>query len=184
MNPGAKRNCSHMGFTLMELMIVIVIIGIMTAMILPEMRGTFEDALLRSTSRKLVGAFDLAASRSITLNQMHRVRLDPATGQYQLERRIRSGALVEFIPVNDVSGCSGTLDTRIAIEVHRPDDVAAENIDALAPAAPDATEAISFYADGTSEAALVTLQDREGFRLGLRLNPITARVQIMEVERQ
>ena len=36
-------------FTLMELVVVVVIIGIMTALIIPEMKGTFEDALLRST---------------------------------------------------------------------------------------------------------------------------------------
>ena len=41
-----------MAFTLIELMVVIVIIGIMTAMMIPEMKGTFQDALLRSTSRE------------------------------------------------------------------------------------------------------------------------------------
>lgn len=167
----------------MELMIVVVIIGIMTAMILPEMRGTYEDAILRSTSRDLVNVFDLAASRAITLNQMHRVRLDPTTGQYQVERRVRSGGAIDFVPVTDISGGAGTLDKRITIEVHQPDDVASEPVDALTPA-PDLTEAISFYADGTSDGALVTLQDRQGFRLGLKLNPITARVRIVEVEKQ
>ena len=41
-------------FTLIEMMTVLVLIGIMIAMIIPEMKGTFEDALLRSTSRDLV----------------------------------------------------------------------------------------------------------------------------------
>src|SRR6516162_8771785 len=45
------------GFTLVELMVVIVLIGILSAMILPNMKGTYGDALLRSTSRELVNAF-------------------------------------------------------------------------------------------------------------------------------
>ena len=167
----------------MELMVVIVIIGIMTAMILPEMRGTFEDALLRSTSRNLVSVFDLASSRAVTLNQMHRVRLDTTTGRYQVERRVRAGGLEEFLPVNDISGCSGILDKRITFEILHPDDATTEPRDAATPA-PALPDAISFYADGTADATLVTLQDRQGFRLGLRLNPITARVQIVEGERQ
>ena len=167
----------------MELMVVIVIIGIMTAMIIPEMRGTYEDALLRSTSRDLVSVFDLASSRAVSLNQMHRVRLVTTTGQYVVERRVRAGGQEEFLPLTDISGCTGTLDKRITVEVRRPEDATTETSEAPQPI-PDLTEAISFYADGTADAALVTLQDRAGFRLGLKLNPITARVQVVEVDRQ
>src|SRR6185503_4211867 len=48
------------GFSLIELMVVIVLIGIMAAMIVPEMKGTYEEALLRATSRRLVDVFHLA----------------------------------------------------------------------------------------------------------------------------
>ncbi len=171
-------------FTLIELMTVIVIIGIMTAMIIPEMRGTYEDALLRSTSRDLINVFELASSRAISLNQLHRVHLDIATGKYLVERRIRSGTQEEFLPLKDVSGCTGELDKRITIEVRRPDEVVTDTGVATVPPIQNEFETISFYPDGTADAATVTLQDRDGFRLGLRLNPITARVHIFELERQ
>ena len=45
-------------------------------------------------------------------------------------------------------------------------------------------DAISFYPDGTADAAMIILQDRAGFRLGLKLNPITARVHVFELERE
>ena len=65
-------------FTLIELMVVMVLIGIMTAMILPEMKGTYEDALLRSTSRELVSVCSLASSHAVSVNQAYRLRLDGA----------------------------------------------------------------------------------------------------------
>src|ERR1041385_3078026 len=76
----------HRAFTLVELMTVIAIVGIMVAMIIPEMRGTYEDALLRSASRDLVNVFEIASSRAISLNQLHRVALDTQSGRYVVER--------------------------------------------------------------------------------------------------
>jgi len=36
----SSKDSGQSGFTLMELMVVLVLIGIMTAMILPELKGT------------------------------------------------------------------------------------------------------------------------------------------------
>jgi type II secretion system protein H len=173
------------GFTLIELMTVIVLIGILTAMILPEMRGTYEDALLRTTSRDLVSVFELASSRAISLNQLHRVRLDTQEGRYLVERRIRVNGAEDFVPLKDVSGCSGELDKRVAIQIHRADeDQSVEMGQQNADQNLKQTETISFYPDGTADAALILLQDRQGFRLALRLNPITSRVNVLEMDRE
>jgi prepilin-type N-terminal cleavage/methylation domain-containing protein len=107
-------------FTLIELMVVIVIIGIMTAMMIPEMKGTFQDALLRSTSRELINVFDLAYSRAVSLNQLRRVRLDEKTGRYLVEKRVLENGQENFVPADDVAGGKGELDPRIAIEWNSP----------------------------------------------------------------
>jgi len=190
-----SRGEARTAFTLIELMVVVVLIGVLSAVIIPEMKGTFEDALLRSTSRELVNAFSLASSRAISLNQLHRVRLDPRTGRYVVEKRIHeSPDGDEFEPVKDISGSEGDLDSRITIQIHRPGEAppasGSENAPAPAAAAPDtaaapvSVESISFYGDGTADPAELLLQDRQGFRVGLRVNRITSRVQILELERQ
>lgn len=186
LSSGDERNA----FTLVELMVVIVLIGIMSAMIIPEMRGTYEDALLRSTGRDLVNAFSIASSRAVSLNQLHRVRLDPKTGSYIIEKRVRENAQGgdEFAPLTDVSEAEGKLDTRISIQVRKaddsqpgsPQDSASNQGNEAGPSA----AAISFYSDGTSDAVELLLRDRQGFRLALRINPITSRVKILELERE
>ena len=170
-------------------MVVIVLIGIMTAMILPEMKGTYEDALLRSTARKLVDVYSLANSHAISLNQLHRVRLDRKNGRYFIERIAREGEKGRgFAQAPEIRGGEGTIDNRITIEIRNADE------DSVEPIAPGMTqepgddsarrdETVSFYADGTADAQEIRLRDREGFGLALRINPITARVRIVELER-
>ena len=67
---------SQRGFTLIELMIVIILIGIFTGLMVGEMRGTFEDALLRSTARKLIATANLADAG---VGDRTEIRLGPAS---------------------------------------------------------------------------------------------------------
>ena len=102
------------GFTLIELMVVIVLIAIMTAMILPEMRGTFEEALLRSEARKLADVFSLANSRAIALNQAQRVQLD-SQHHFMIEPASSAvGGSGGSRRAPEVPGGEGTIDPRIA----------------------------------------------------------------------
>ena len=122
-----RKSPNLAAFTLIELMVVMVLIGIMTAMILPEMKGTYEDALLRSTSRELVSVCSLASSHAVSVNQAHRLRLDLKTGHYSIERRVSNrGAKGRSVAAREVIGGEGELDTRISIEIHKTDDVAPE----------------------------------------------------------
>ena len=180
------------GFTLIEMMVVLVLIGIMTAMIIPEMKGSYEDALLRSTSRELVNVLSLAYSRAVTVNQPHRVRLDKSTGRYLIERRVRrANTGSSFAPAKDIPGGEGRIDPRISIEFWKQGEDSSNASDQSPPLASrddlspqDRDEAIAFYPDGTADAREILLEDRAGFRLALRINPTTARVDIVELERK
>ena len=158
-------------FSLIELMVVVVLLVIMTALIVPEMRSTFEDAVLRSTSRKLVSAMNLAHSRAVTLQQMHRLVLDPTAGRFVVERRARSEEGAGYVAMSDVPAGSGDLDKRITIQIHKEGEEQ------------DSTR-VAFYPDGTAEAADIILRDREGFQLALRINSITARVTAHDLGRE
>ena len=177
-------------FTLIEMMVVIALIGILSAMIIPEMRGSYNDALLRSAGRQLVNACGLASSQAVSFNQIHRLHLDLKEGRFLLERRSPSSGK-EFAEVKDLAGSEGELDNRITFEL-RPDPADPSS----APASPDTPnsseepevlsppDTISFYPDGTADRMAIVLKDREGFRLALRINPVTARVHILELPRE
>jgi len=187
LEPSSRRGKA--GFTLIELMVVITIIGIVTAVMIPEMTGSYQDALLRSTSRELINAFNLAYSQAVSLNQTRRIRIDEKTGRYLVEKRVMENGRADFVPAADVPGDQGQLDSRISIEFRPP----AENLSEPGAQPEVATTdsgslmggvAIAFYPDGTADAGDVVLRDHEGFRLALRINPITARVHIVEMERE
>jgi type II secretion system protein H len=190
--PGAVSRKYHTrlsAFTLMELMVVLVLIGIMTAMILPEMKGTFEDALLRSSARKLVDVFSLTSSQAVSRNQLHRVRLDPGTGRYLVERRRFEKGQEDFVPLPDLPGSDGEVDSRISIEILKPGETPSEAPREAGAAGLEGERSaqgttFAFYPDGTADAGGILLRDRQGFQLALRLNPTTAHVSIIEVERQ
>jgi prepilin-type N-terminal cleavage/methylation domain-containing protein len=183
------------GFTLVEMLVVVIIVSIMSVAIIAEMHGTFQDALLRSTSRELAGAFSVASSRAISVNRPHRIRIDRVAHRYLLERSSRAGA--DFYPARDVSGGSGALDSRITINIREPgmdspDDASQEpsgnsgnsanSSDQVGLPSIPSEESVTFYPDGTAEDRQVELTDRDGFRLALRINPITSRVQIKAME--
>jgi hypothetical protein len=139
-----------------------------------------------------VNAFNLAYSRAITVNQTHFVRLDRNTRRYFVERPAREGEGGSgFVLVRDVAGGQGEIDARISIQIRKRYE---ESSVALGQGASSVSEndtrkqnrdqTLAFYPDGTGEAAEIVLRDRHGFRLALRINPTSARVHIVELERE
>ena len=180
-----RRSQKVGAFTLIELVIVIVIIGIAAAMIVPEMKGGYQDALLRSTSRELINVFSIASSRAVSLNQLHRVRIETGSGRYVIEKRTRETLQGdEYQPLNDVSEAQGTLDKRIAIQLHNLDESQSASASSQNSQSHPNLDAISFYSDGTADAAELLLRDRQGYRMAVRINPITAHIKIQELERE
>ncbi|MFQ5655107.1 MAG: Tfp pilus assembly protein FimT/FimU [Planctomycetota bacterium] len=178
------------GYSLMELMVVIVLVSILTAVIVPQFAGTYQDALLRATGRELMSVMGLAYSQAVTLHTPHRLAVDPGARRYWLEALEGEGSARRFGPVLGVPASEGRLDERISVEIRPISGAMAREGGALS-AAPQrrsarggaGQEVISFRPDGTADAREIELRDREGYGLLLRVHPTTARVDVTELER-
>jgi type II secretion system protein H len=177
-----KSSCQ--GFTLLELVVVLVLIAILAAMIVPQMQGSYEEASLRKSARQLISVFGLAYSRAVATHHVQRVNIDSVSRHYFVEESLsRATSGTEFKPLNDLSGFSGEIESRISIELRDPsettdgdDSTQAKSIDDL-----EATfSGVAFYPDGTAIGREIVLKDRSGFQLVLQVNAATAHVQIMD----
>ena len=59
------------GFTLIEVMIVVIVLGVIAAAAIPTMLGGSADERLKSTVRDVAGAFSLARSEAIRTGEIH-----------------------------------------------------------------------------------------------------------------
>jgi type II secretion system protein H len=163
------------GFTLVELLVVIVLIGIVTAVILPEMRGTHGDAQLRAATRKILNLCALASSRAVTLNQDQVVRIQGENYFLESARKNKNGKSKE--PER------GKFTSKITVSILPiPQDDSNEN-EAQEPTS-DSENSLKFFSDGTAEAKIIELKDRDGFVLKLRMIPTIARFRVSEISRE
>jgi type II secretion system protein H len=170
------------GFTLVELMVVLIIIGITTSLMVAEMHGTFEETLLRGVGRKVMDACDGANNRAIATHRTHLLKFDSKGGRFTIEPR---GATSADQPGIDLAGAAGELDTRITLMIREPEVEFDENLPVEEERERRAeADVISFFADGTCDAREFLLRDREGVELVMRLNPITSRIRILEAQRK
>jgi hypothetical protein len=167
----------------MELLVVCLLIAVMAALIIPEMRGSFEDAVLRSSGRKLMDVFAVAYCRAVSLNQLHRVRLDKESGEYLIEKQVGDGQEEsDFEPANDIPVFKGQIDRRISLEIRKTEPEFPEEADSEMQLQPPISDGICFYPDGTADGYDILLRDRMGFKLTLQISPITGRVHVMDSE--
>lgn len=169
---GRPTGRSRRAFTLIELVVVLTLIAILSAAILPEMRGSMEETLLRSSARDLIAACQSANARAVATGRAHQLVLDSATHRYRIEPT-HSASQPRSGPGRTDTPESGKLDSRIRVELHR-----------IEPPTPDAPDGLEFRPDGTVTAGDIVLRDRSGFSLVIHLNPITARPAVREVARK
>jgi hypothetical protein len=130
----------------------------------------------------------LAYSRAVVSNEPHRFHLDPVTGKYRLEKPgPEENGKNDFVALGNVPGGEGRLNGHIRVSIEKRIGDPRHEAEPLFRDGPGGAKAgegdsIMFYPDGTAEAAEIRLVDRGGFELNLKINPVTARVELKQKE--
>ena len=198
MRPSTSCRAAKRAFTLIELVVVLVLMSILSMLIIPEMRGTMDDAVLRAAGREWIHAFDLAGSQAVSRSQVVRVHYYSGEHRYEFEREVESKEGRDaFERVADLQGANGKLDSTVKVSIH---PTTGDDSMGNPPGADrsggsiggsrgnlrrrNSQDTIAFYPDGTADSCRILLEDRSGYKLALLLNPITSRVEIRDVGRR
>ncbi len=82
-NKVGSKKCD--GFSLIEILLVVVILGVIVTMTIPNFHGSFQGLQLKRSIEKIAQLLRYAQSRSILKNRCHRVVFDSKKRSYWLE---------------------------------------------------------------------------------------------------
>lgn len=98
-------NRQHAGFTLVELLMVIALVGVLAALVLPSAEPSINDQL-RATARILATDLAYARSLAVTNNSRYRVVFDTTQNRYTLEHS-GSNPSLDLLPDSPFSRTMG-----------------------------------------------------------------------------
>ncbi len=155
------------GFTLIELAVVIVILGVMIAIVAPRL-GEIGEANLKRSTRHLTGMIHFLREESQAKKTIYRLRFDIQEGRYWAEALTpTSGSTAEFKRAISVIGGEGSLSGQttfrdVAAGSHHDDPY------------------LLFTPDGWVEHAIIHLRDGEDRDFSLIVKPLTGDTELRE----
>jgi len=145
--PGAEG-----GFSLLELMVVLILMVMIMGLVLPGLRRSWEKEKTRGSLRELAATLRAARSTAATERQRVRVFFDLQAGRYWVENIPRHGAWPSQLQVADAHLVWQNPTLRQGY--------------------------IAFYSDGSSSGGRLELSDPDGRRYRLDVKVITGRVRL------
>jgi len=157
------------GFTLVELVVVIVVVAVLATAIVPRLSAGTGSARLRSAASRLLTAARYARDFAVTRRCVCRLGIDSDEGRYGLA--YRAGPAEEFRPMRGVGGQERLSEplrfAKVRIARRRDDGTVAE------------AKGVVFTPTGTADAAVVQITD--GRRtISIVVAPNTARARLVD----
>ncbi len=164
-DPGAAPGSK--GFTLIELTILLVIMGVLLALVLPRL-GDIGDANLKRSARHLTSMIRLLRDEAQAKKTVYRLRFDIQANRYWAETEVVTGdRTVEFQRVTDTISAQASL---AGSTTFRDVEVAGH---------PDEPY-IQFTPDGWVESAVIHLRDADDRDFSLFVMPLTGETELRQ----
>lgn len=171
---GNDANDRRRGFTLLELLVVLVLMSLMTALAVPRLAGTLAAANARASSRRIATALRYARNHAASEKAVYVAAFHPGAARVTVGRMPESARGMgmpakDGLPLIDPRGFT------------LPDGV---RIESMGPVSGEAEEgepaAILFYPDGASSGGRVTVADEKGLRAAISVDGILGTVRLEE----
>lgn len=120
-----RRRPGHRGFTLLELVLVLMIVGAALAMIAPSLGGWNRGSRLRDAASDFAATARWARTQAVSTGKVHRLRVDAAAGSYWV--MTQDGE--EFVVDESNIGRRVTLPEGFAIELTGEQDRPLEHVE-------------------------------------------------------
>ncbi len=157
------------GFTLVELLVVMVIVAISFFALQPAFSGAVQGAQERAALRQLSGLFSAARAQAVARGRLVRVASDLGEGAFWAEiQSDPSGDRSAFEPLSILGRSAIALPDHLAVV-----ELSIGGVDAALPRAD-----IYFYPDGTADGAAIVLADEAGREIELTVTPATGQVRV------
>ena len=157
------------GFTLIELMVVVVVLGVMMGLVIPRL-GDMGEANLKRSARHLTGMIKFLRDEAQAKKAVYRIRFDIQGNRYWAEEltvlsdRTREFKRLQVAMANDGNLAGQTSFRDVHVGSH-PDD-----------------PYILFTPDGWVEPALIHLRNGDDKPFTLIVKPLTGNTQLHEGE--
>ncbi len=155
------------GFTLIELTVIIVILGVMLSLIIPRL-GEIGEANLKRSARHLTGMIRFLHDEAQMKKRVYRLRFDIQAGRYWMEQMVRTPEQkLAFAPVQSEMGSEASLSGQTTFR------------DVKVAGHPDEPY-ILFTPDGMVENAFIHLRDGDGKDFTLIVDPLMGTTELRD----
>lgn len=162
----AGRSSNQAGFTLIELALVVLLLGLMASLGLPLLSG-FEPNHLDSSARRLAGTVKYLYNEAAMTGQEHRLTFELADSSYRAANVSPSGELQPLQGVGAKKRLSSGVRFVSIYQPQRGEQREGEVTTALLPG-------------GWLEETVIHLQDDAEHKMTLRLVPLTGLTEIYD----
>jgi prepilin-type N-terminal cleavage/methylation domain-containing protein len=162
------RTLNSRGFTLIELTVVIVVLGVMLSLIIPRL-GELGEANLKRSARHLTGMIRFLHDEAQAKKDTYRLRFDITEGRYWVDVLTfnLSDKTAEYKRFSSEMATEGSLSGQTTFR------------DVKVASHPDEPY-IEFSPNGWVERALIHLRDGDGRDFTLTVNPLTGNTEFDE----
>jgi type II secretion system protein H len=157
-----KSACKTRGFTLLELVLVMVIICTALAMASPSLRGWSRGSALRDAGNQLLAITRWAHTQAVATAQVHRLSIDSGAGKYVV--KVQEGE--EFVGAGSEFGRDFALPAGYRIDAKDAGGQAIEHVD--------------FFPTGRTEAARIRITSSDGSQIELQCQGPTEAFQLAQ----